>query len=176
MAAAPIYRQTMFLPTYTDITAITDSDVGQVAVDMSTMTSYSFNGTSWLPAARVIIKKEVNSVNAKSTGATLLYTLEASPLNFYPFGIVARAAGVGISGVTLSPTISIGSNATSYNNIANSSLLGSVIAALTAGNSLSNNVYSPALPGGTAIYANVTIAALATNYTEKFDILGYYDT
>lgn len=174
MAGIVSYKQIAYVDQFSDLASIS-ADVGQLAMDMSTQTTYQYNGTTWLPLGRVIVKKEMNSVNAKNTGATLLYTLEASPLNFYPALIVPRATGVGVSGVTLSPTISIGSNATAYDNIASSSLIGNVLTSLTGGKSLSTSTYSPALPGGTAIYVNVTTGAIATNYTLKYDILGYYD-
>lgn len=167
------YAQIMYVDSYGGLPST--ADVGQLALDMATMSTYQWNGNSWAPLGRVIIKKEMNSVNAKATGTTLIYTLEPSALNFYPFAVVPRAASPGISGVTLSPAVSIGSNATSYNNIASASLLSSALSALTAGNPLSAAVSSPALAGGTAIYANVTTAAVATNYTLKYDILGYYD-
>lgn len=167
------YAQIMYVDSYAGLPG--SADAGQLAMDMSTSTTYQFNGSAWLPLGRVIIKKEANSVNAKNVGTTLIYTLEPSPLNFCPFAVVPRSTGVGISGVTLGPAISIGSNATSYNNIASASLLNNAPSALTAGNPLTASTSSPALPGGTAIYANVTTGATATNYTLKYDILGYYD-
>lgn len=168
------YAQIMYVDNYAGLPA--SATVGQLAMDMATMSTYLFNSSgSWAPLGRVIIKKEMTSVNGKATGATLLYTLEASSLNFYPFAIIPRATGVGVSGVTTGPTISIGSNPTSYNNIASSSLLANALSTLTGGSSISAAVSSPGLPGGTAIYANVSIAAIATNYTMKYDILGYYD-
>lgn len=168
------YTQIMLVDNYSGLPS--SADIGQLAMDISTNSTYQWNGSSWLPLGRVIIKKEMNSINAKNTGNTLIYTLEASGLNFYPFGIVPRATGVGISGVTLGPSISVGSNSTAYDNIASASLLGNVLSALTGGNSLSSSVNSPALAGGTAIYAKVSVGAVATNYTLKYDILGYYDT
>lgn len=167
------YDQIMKVDTYAGLPATATS--GQLAMDMSTYSTYLYNGSAWTPLGRVIIKKDMNPVNAKTTGTTLLYTLEASSLNFYPFAIVPRASGVGISGVTTGPTMTIGSNATSYNNIASASLLSNVLSLLTGANPTSASVSSPALPGGTPIFANVTVGAIATNYTAKFDILGYYD-
>lgn len=153
----------------------TAASTGQFAYCIDTMIMFTWNGTTWMPSSKVTVKKSSASVNLKSTGTTLLYTLESTTLNFYPIMIVPRATGVGISTVVLGPTFTIGTNSTSYNNIATSSLLSSIITALTGGSSLSTNSYSPALAGGTAIYSNVSIGASATNYTVLFDIIGFYD-
>jgi hypothetical protein len=171
--ANPTYKQILYIDSYASLPAGVDS--GQLAMDMTTFSTYLFNGNAWTPLGRVIIKKDATPVNGKTTGTTLLYTLEASSLNFYPFAVIPRSSSPGVSGVTTGPTVSIGSNATSYNNIAAASLLSNALTTLTGGNSLSAAVQSPALAGGTQIYANVTIGAIATNYTLKYDILGYYD-
>lgn len=150
---------------------------GQFAYCLDTTITLIYNGSAWLPGSKVQVKKTTVSVNGKNTGTTTLYTLEASSLNFYPIMIVPRATGVGVSGVVTGPTMSIGTNSSSYNNLANATLMGSLLTSLTGGSSVaSTTTSSPALAGGTAIVANVTIGAVATNYTELFDIIGFYDS
>lgn len=172
-----INRYTQMMVVSTQASLPTSAQVGDFAYCLDVAIAFFFDGTNWQPSNKVVVKKSTVSLNAKNTGTTLLYTLEASTLNFFPTQIVARATGVGISGVVTAPTLSIGSNSTSYNNIATTGLMATLLSALGAGTSVPTNVSnSPALAGGTAIYANVSIGAIATNYTELFDILGFYDS
>lgn len=153
------------------------AQVGQFVYCQDTQATYIWGGSSWITSARVQVKKTTSAINAKNTGTTLLYTLEASSLNFYPVMVIPRATGAGISGVVTGPTMSIGTNSTSYNNVATTGLLGSILTALGAGNSQPTNTsYSPGLAGGTQIFANVTLGAVATNFTTLYDIIGFYDS
>jgi hypothetical protein len=58
---------------------------------------------------------------------------------------------------------------------ATGSLLNSVLTLTGATTSPQNASTSPALAGGTVIYANVSLGALATSYTFKVDVIGFYD-
>jgi len=167
------YAEMLLVDTASTLPAIADK--GQIGYAQDTGLAYQFDGGYWSPSAKVSVKKTSAAINAKNTGNTLLYTLENSSFNFYPTMVVPRATGVGISGVVTGPTMSIGTNATSYNNVAVSSLLSNVLTTLTGGNSLSTTIYSPGLAGNTAIYVNVSVAAVATNYTVLYDIIGFYD-
>lgn len=62
-----------------------------------------------------------------------------------------------------------------YDNIATGSLLNTVLTLTGATTSPQNASTSPALAGGTVIYANVSLGALATSYTFKVDAIGFYD-
>lgn len=165
--------QTMIFANYTDLpTAAMDGDL---AFCQDTQLSYRYNATmtTWAPLTRELVKISTVVIDGKTTGATTIYTLEGSgSLNFYPAQIVIRP--VTITGATLKPTISVGSNASSYDNIATGSMLNTVTSLLGITSQPQNVSTSPALAGGTVIKANVTIGALATTYTFKIDILGYY--
>lgn len=168
------YSQIMRVDTQANLPAT--ANIGEFAYCIDVGLVFIFDGTNWNVSSKVAVKKTSTSVNAKNTGATAVYTLEASSLKFFPILIIPRATGVGVSGVTVGPTISVGTNSTSYNNIASTSLMGNILSTLSAGSSApSTTSFSPALTGGTQIFVNVTVGALATNYTVLYDIIGFYD-
>lgn len=161
-----IYKKQSDLPT--------TADTGQLAYCLDVRIPFTFYGTAWMASSRTTVKKSTITINAKNTGATAIYTLESTSLNFYPIMIIPRV--VNISNVTTPPTASIGTNSTSYNNIATSSLLSTVLAALSVGSGAPYNAsYSPALTGGSVIYANISVGAIATTYSIQYDIVGYYN-
>lgn len=170
------YKQTLYVANMTELPSVADD--GQIAImlDSQTSVTYSVALGTWQQLAREVVFKSAVSVNGKATGSTLIYTLPSTPLYFYPTQIVVR--NVNITGTGTVPAVTVGTNATNYNNIATSGLL----TVLTSTISVTNGVpqlasYSPPLAGGTAIYANVTTGALVyTNYTFKIDILGFYDS
>lgn len=160
---------------YTDLPS-TSMD-GDLAFCIDTQLSYRYSATSstWTPLTRELVKQSTVTLDGKTTGAVTIYTLEGSgTYKFYPTQIVIRA--VNISGGVIKPTFTVGTNATAYDNIANSTLLGSVLS-LTGITAQPMTVStSPGLVGGSVIKANITIGATATAYTFKLDILGYYAT
>lgn len=166
----------MYVDTAADLPA--SASDGQVAILLDSLTSVTYSAAlgTWQQFGRSVVYKSSVAVNGKVTGATKVFTLPTTPLYFYPTQIVVR--NVNITGSGTVPATTVGSNATSYNNIATAGLLN----VLTASISISNGVpqlanYSPPLAGGTDVYANVTTAAtLYTNYTFKIDIIGFYDT
>jgi hypothetical protein len=163
----------MIFNAQSDLTGVT-ADNGQLAYCMDIQSTFIFNGTTWMPSARTVVKKSTVNINGKTTGATSIYTLEASNLKFYPIIVIIRA--VNISGVTTAPTVSVGTNSTSYNNIATASLLNTILSTIGAtGGSPNMATASYPISGGTSIFANVSIAAIATNYTFNVEIVGFYD-
>jgi hypothetical protein len=149
---------------------------GQLAFcnDVKTTFQYDSASVAWMPLARVVIKKSTVVVNGKATGLTKIYTTEASTLKFYPTGVVIRATN--ISGVTTQPTASVGTNSTAYNNIVTGSLLNTLLNTLSVGSGSPQPAsISTPIPGNTDIYVNVTIAAIATNYSYTVEIIGFYD-
>lgn len=151
-----------------------DGDVAWCA-DVRLTFIYSAANAGWQPSNRLVVKKSNVTVTATSTGPTLIYTLEqAGGFNFYPSLVIPRV--VNVSGVSTAPAVALGTNASSYNNIATASLLSSALATLGAnGGAPQTANFSPALAAGAAIYANVTTAAIATAYQVKYDIIGFYD-
>jgi hypothetical protein len=170
---AIFYKQTMYVDTATSLPLVADN--GQLAFLLDTQSSVSYSSTSatWVPLGRSVVFKSDVQVNAKNTGSTLIYTIPASPLYFYPTGLITRAANVSGSGTA--PVMTVGSNATNYNNIATSSLLTTALGTLDINNGAPMlSTFSPGITGGTGIYLKVTTGALVfTTYTVKLDILGF---
>jgi hypothetical protein len=165
--------QTFKYQLYTDLPTVASD--GDLAWCQDTNLSYRFSASlaSWAPLTRELVKTSSVTVNGKTTGSTLIYTLEGSgSLNFCPTQIVVRP--ITITSATLKPTFSVGSNATTYDNIASGTLLNSVTSLLGITTQPMNVSTSSLMAGGTQIYCNVTIGALATSYTFQVDILGYY--
>lgn len=165
--------QTMIFDNYTDLPSVAMD--GDLAFCKDTQLSYRYNlaMTTWAPLTRELVKVGTVTIDGKTTGVTNIYTLEGSgTLNFYPAQIVIRA--VSVTGAAIKPTFSVGSNASTYDNIASGSMLNTVTSLLGITSQPQNVSTSPALAGGTVIKCNVTIGATATTYTFKIDILGYY--
>src|SRR5689334_9040166 len=101
-----------------------------------------------------------SNINLKNTGSTLIFTQLSTNGIYFPVRI--RVYGTNLSGVTTPPTLSIGTNASSYNNILSSTAL----TGLVNGTYID---YSPTFPlsplnGNDKIFVNVTIGAVATTF------------
>lgn len=170
------YKQIMYVPTASALPLTADD--GQLAFIKDSQSTHSFSNSSmsWMPLGRQVVFKSGVNVNGKAVGNTLIFTLPPSPLYFYPTGISIRQ--VNVSGAGTNPSIQIGTNSPNYNNIATTSLLSTVLGLLDVNNGVPiMGTFSPPLAGGSAIYVRVAGAALLyTNFTVKFDILGYYDS
>ncbi len=108
--------------------------------------------------------------SALTTGPKLIDMVGDPNLYFFPerYRIVVVAA----SGVVTPPTISMGTNAPNYNNVAPNTALGSV--GLQAAADMRNvaltltRVVLARLP----VYANVVVAAVATQFVLRVDFIG----
>lgn len=170
------YKQTLYVSNAAELPSVADD--GQLAFLLDTQSTVSFTTatSSWTPLGRQMVFKSEVQVNAKTVATTPIYTLPASPLYFYPTGIIMRA--VNVSGAGTNPSITLGTNASTYDNIATSSLISTILGLIDVNNGAPMmGTFSPGLAGGSVIRARVAIAAaLFTNYTVKFDILGFYDS
>jgi len=166
------FKQFGYVDTYSELPP--QADEGQLIMTVDTGATFIMKSNVWLPFARLVVKKSSVTVDGRTTGVVPIYTLEPSNLNFYPTQIIMRA--VSITTATLKPTISVGTNATAYDNIATGTLLNSVTTLLGVTSSPQSVSTSPALAGGTVINTNVSVGALATSYTFKIDIIGYYES
>lgn len=166
------YAQFMVVETQADLP--TTAQQGDLAYCADSWIAFNYNGTAWVPSSRVQVKKAGSTIDAKVVGSSIIYTLEPSSLKFYPIMVVPR--NVNISGAVTPPTVSIGTNATSYNNIAAGALLPTLLATLSVGSGQPQMVQaSTGLAGGSVIRANVTIGAVATTYQVRYEVIGFYD-
>lgn len=109
----------------------------------------------------------VADVDGTATGATAIFTAPQG------FGISQiQIVSTGISGLLFAPTISVGTNSSSYNNI----ITLSALTLLTAtGDTINTHPLNPCYIPQTndTIYCNVTTAALATSYNFQLVVIGY---
>lgn len=111
------------------------------------------------------------TVNAKNTGTTSIAITDAGGLRFHP--TMVRIVLSGANAVTLVPTISIGTNDSTYNNIfAATSLVG-----MTTVNNMNNFLVAAlvsSVAGGTDIKINVSVGATATQCDLDVFVFGDY--
>lgn len=111
----------------------------------------------------------ISGIDGKTTAPTLIFT----PISrFTPLSVTLELTSV--SGFVTTASFSIGTNASSYNNIL-------AISALTGVSNANNLLNFPmttlisSVPIGTGIYVNVTTGAVETTYILKASITGFYD-
>jgi hypothetical protein len=120
--------------------------------------------------ATSLFVKRVTGVIATQTGPVAIDTNDAS--FFRPVHIIVDLNTV--SGLGTPPTISIGTNAASYNNILGLTALTSLtLNSSTLQFSLSGAVASVAQ--NDVINVNISIGAIATTYTINVLVIGFYE-
>lgn len=131
--------------------------------------AYNYDGAS--TTGRPLAPYGVTGINAKNTGSTGIYTTETGLGRFYPVAVLFEATNT--ASVSIVATISVGTNASSYNNI----LAASGLAGLTSNNAIITFPLTAAavsVPASTAIVMNVTVGATATTMTVSCYLIGYY--
>ncbi len=126
--------------------------------------------TSQLQSSTNQLSKYSATVNATSSGNTLIFTT-ASTTRFVPTSITISLNAV--SGLSLVATVSVGSNASSYDNISSATLL--------TGLSVLNNIFRPSISStgptiapDTPVYCRVSIPSTASTYQLIVTVVGYY--
>lgn len=173
--AIKTYSQKLLADTEAELMLINPS-AGDTAFALDTGLSYLYNGTSWSPSSNVRLVRASVTLDCKTTGNTaLLYTVP-SGTTFRFLSLAAHVENISITGtVGIAPSISAGTNATTYNNIFTSSLLQTLLTGTTQNNALNIATTNAPLSAGTAIYARCNLAAtLYTTYTVRVDIMGTY--
>jgi len=150
---------------------------GDVAYAADTKLRYMYNGASWFPTDALRVLRGTTPIDVKTAGNTKVLTLPATSFRFVP--VAAHVEVLTLTGtVILQPSLSLGTNATSYNNLFTSSPLSGLLTTvgLTSASALSiANAVAP-LAGSTDVYAKVNITATgATTYTLRADIMGYFE-
>lgn len=113
----------------------------------------------------------IPTITATTTGATLLYTTENGTRKFYCVAISLECTTATL--VTIPPTVSIGTNSTSYNNIMVTTLATGLLATALHF-PIPINTASTVIPANTGIYVNVTTGATATAQTITVHLVGFY--
>jgi hypothetical protein len=119
------------------------------------------------PKNQGLVAYSVTGVNAKSTGATTIFTTEGE--RFHPLFVVAEITAA--SALTIGATVSVGTNSTSFNNIMAASVTGT-----TLNNMLPNalSALTDSVAPGTAVKVNVSVGAVGTSGTMSVTVIGFY--
>jgi hypothetical protein len=121
--------------------------------------------------SKIVRSYSVYGINTASTGPTLIFTTENSSQKFYVSSVSLEC--VSATGVTLVAAGSLGTNASTYNNIlAIFSLTG-----LTAANThlpMPLTIVSSVIPPNTGVYFNLTTAITGGSQTINVHVLGFY--
>lgn len=171
------FKQILYADTLDELLATTTADDGQLAyaINVKQYMRYNSSLAKWQSSDRIVVKRSTVVVDAKVLGSTKILTLENIPQNFYPIQVVPRVSN--ISSVLTPPSLTIGSNSPTFDNIATTSIIDNLISALNSGSGAPKSAsQSPPLPANTEIYARVSGVALATNYKLMFDLVGYYES
>lgn len=111
------------------------------------------------------------NVNAKTIGAVALGTTENGTEDFHPLYVVFKMFGTSIITV---PIISVGTNATAYNNVIGLS----VLSGLTSNSSMlvaNINTAVSSIPPNTTVYANIGTIAVGSTAVLEIHLFGYYN-
>jgi len=115
------------------------------------------------------VSATLSSLNGKNTGSTKVFTPSVG--NFFTTGVSFSLTSV--SGLVVAPTVTVGTNASSYDDIL-------PVSALTLLTTVNNYLYIPITTqskmasSGTDIFVKVTIGAIATTYTLSVSLSGFY--
>jgi hypothetical protein len=115
-------------------------------------------------------------ISGLSTGAILLIETESTPL--MPIFVVVYLRAV--AGLTSVPTMSIGTNAPNYDNVIPAAVLAGLDVQgeyfrIPVGTALAGGVFRGMSPSSSVkLYANVTVAAVATTYDTEVQVIGAY--
>ena len=119
-----------------------------------------------------LTKYIVKNVNAKNTGAILIATTDNNGKRFHPSMISVLISGA--NAITVPATLSIGTNASTYNDL----LASTVLTGLTGVQNMTNyNLVAMinSVPVNTGIYLNVTAGSTATVCNIDVAIFGDYE-
>jgi len=119
------------------------------------------------PKNQALVAYSVTGINAKSTGATTIFTTEGE--RFHPLFVVAEITAA--SALTVGATVSVGTNSASFNNIMAASVTGTTI-----NNMLPNalSALTDSVAPGTAVKVNVSVGAVGTSGTMSVTVIGFY--
>ena len=117
-------------------------------------------------------KAIVKNIDAKVTGSTLIFTTDGGSKRFHPSSV--RVLVSAANTVTLVPIVSVGTNATSYNDL----LGATTLTGMTGVNNMQNYLLTLLINSvavSTGIYINVSTAATATTCNIDVAIFGDYE-
>lgn len=120
---------------------------------------------------RISIRKTATGIDATAVAATTIFTTEASR-TFVVTDVIFRITAA--TGFISAATASIGTNASTYNDILTATALTGVSAVNNFIKPPVGAAVLPAVPASTALKVNITVGAVATGLTLAVDVFGYY--
>ena len=151
-------------------------NAGDVAFALDTNLGYQYSGTAWAPSGNVRLVKGSANLDCKTAGNTAVVMMVPAGTSFRFLCLAAHIENISITGtIGIAPSVSAGTNATTYNNVFSSSLLATLLTGSTQTNALTiANTNSP-IVANTTITARCNVAAtLYTTYVVRVDIMGVY--
>jgi len=114
----------------------------------------------------------IGGIDGKTVANTTLFTTENGTERCYPvLAIVEATAG---SVITVGPTVSIGTNSATFNNILAATSMTLVLLTNTMQVSLATGVLPSSVAANTAVTVRVSVGAVGTSQTLRVTLLGYY--
>jgi hypothetical protein len=118
-----------------------------------------------------LVSFSMTGIDGTQLASTQIGTTENGTQSFYP--LFACLALNGASAVTVVPSLSIGTNSATYNNILGTTVLTGMT---SAGQMLHTNIVGAIgkVPANTPIYVKMVTAATATTATVDVHLFGFY--
>lgn len=122
-------------------------------------------------AEQIVSKYIVTGINGTAVADTTIATTAAGLGRFYPFGV--RFVLTSVNTLTVSPTVSVGTNSPNFNNIIPATTLTTLV---TANDYLPILLVAvaPSVAASTAIKCRVSVGATAVTYTFAVHLVGDY--
>lgn len=155
---------------------IAESQVTNLTTDLAGKQATVTNGTGWKISGNAgssndVIYK-VTGVNAKSIGATLVFTTESGKGRFVINKVEVHTAS--ITGAATGPTISAGFTATAYTDVCSATVLTGINTQFSY-STLTFALPPKSCPASTGFFINVSVGSTATTETMDFYVLGHYE-
>lgn len=116
-----------------------------------------------------LITYVVTGIDLKTTGATTIFTTDSGGDRFHPLFTIIEVTAQ--SGLAVGSTYSIGTNASSYNNI-----LASAVSGITSNKMLPTamSALTDSIAPETAVKINISVAATGTSGSCSVSVIGFY--
>ena len=118
-----------------------------------------------------IVRISKTGIVATGTGDYVVDVTENGTQKFYPLFVTFSIRSA--NNITVAPTFSVGTNATSYNNIVPTSLL-TGLTTVDKMTKIDINSATGVVAPNTTIYAKVSVSASATTCLVDVHLFGYY--
>lgn len=136
---------------------------------VSLMTPYPSSQSRYEQKNANLVSYSITGIDLKATGATTIFTTDSGGDRFHPLFTLIEVTAQ--SGLAIGSTYSIGTNASSYNDI-----LTSAVSGITSNKMLPTamSALTDSVAPGTAVKINISVAATGTSGTCSASVIGFY--